>query len=690
MRSICKKLAIIAATLIFGLPGMALAQDNAENGEASQTPDNAEKNEEVTDTNGTPENTPSEQAPSEHQVTPQNPPAAQQDMDESKLQSAPAVSVTDAIASQKSSREAKKEAMRSLSSNYPANASPNNPDTAAAQTKPETITPRIIGAAPKTTERMPHFEHHGYFRTRLNVFGNYDLNTRGTSPVPASLESSQRGNTSQENISVEDSDTHIGGNLRFRYEPTIHISESVRVSGVFDIMDNLVMGTSPNGLVKNWGSHEFFSFNGATPVNGDTIGKNAISVKALYGEADTFLGTFRAGRIPAHWGLGIVYNDGGVYKREEQQLQGHGWQCLDCDSNDAVDRVEWRIRDPFFDTLYFDFSWDFINSGLASYQSQQDSYGQAFDLSEADDVIQFTISIFDRPLSQQEVDQRYRNLFELRQWTADWGILFSYREQEIAPETNAQKSNDGASATYDMYEKNAQAYVIDAWGRFLIPCPKDVMLRLEAEFVGVFGSVDLDTGAEGKSRDITQIGFALEAETQWRDLNVGLKTGVAWADNMTYSGHSIIESLDEVPMGSILRFDPNYTVDTIMFKQLMDGINNAWYLNLYGEYKFPLQMSQITMSLGARVDLTTSGPIVKNATPGNDSWYGFEGNLKLFYDESDRFRFEIGAGIFVPGNAWENVDYPVLPSQSVYEKSTSETYDPDIAWNVLANLIFMF
>ena len=133
-----------------------------------------------------------------------------------------------------------------------------------------------------------------------------------------------------------------------------------------------------------------------------------------------------------------------------------------------------------------------------------------------------------------------------------------------------------------MYKKNAKAYAVDLWGRFFIPCPKDVLLRLEAEFVGVFGSVSHDTGHDGKSRDITQIGFAFEGEVKWRDLTTGLKTGVAWADNMVYSGHSMIEQLDVVPIGSILRFDPNYTVDTIMFRELMGGINNAWYLSLYG------------------------------------------------------------------------------------------------------------
>ncbi len=226
-----------------------------------------------------------------------------------------------------------------------------------------------------------------------------------------------------------------------------------------------------------------------------------------------------------------------------------------------------------------------------------------------------------------------------------------------------------------------------------MPCDHDILLRLEAEFVGVFGSVELDTGSEGEDRDITQVGFALETEVRWRDLITGVRTGLAWSDNMVFSGHSMIEQLDAVPMGSILRFDSNYRVDEIMFRELMGGINNAWFINLYGEYKFPVTMPQTTLSLGARLDLTTSGPMVSDATPGNASWYGFEGDVKLFYDESDRFRVEIGAGLFIPGDAWENLaksDYPILPSQSVYEDSTSEDYSPDLAWNVLVNLYFMF
>ena len=179
----------------------------------------------------------------------------------------------------------------------------------------------------------------------------------------------------------------------------------------------------------------------------------------------------------------------------------------------------------------------------------------------------------------------------------------------------------------------------------------------------------------------------------WRDLNTGIKTGVAWADNTVYSGHSMIEDLSIVPMGSIMRFDPNYRIDEIMFHELMDGINNAWYMNIYGEYKFPVRLAQMTTALGARVDFSTAMAIEKSATPGNGSWYGFEGNAKLYYEETDRFKVEIGAGFFAPGKAWKHLNrssYPILPSQSVYEESTTRSYDPDVAWNVQTNLYFMF
>ncbi len=605
-------------------------------------------------------------------------------------------SLPEQVQSLDSERESQKNAMRKLSQAYPdSGQTPTAPVTTASQAPSSTSQSVIIPSASKASERIPRFEHHGYFRTKLNYFGNYDLNTRGTSPVSVPLNSKQRGEDQQPHIKVDGSDAKFFATMRFRYSPTLHIGESIRIAGSFDILDNIVLGTSPNQLRTNWGSDAFFTFNGASAVTGDNFAANAIAVKALYAEADTLIGTFRAGRIPAHWGLGLLYNDGGRYKRDEQILEGRAWKCLDCDTSDAVDRVEYLVREPFFDIAYLQFSWDFVNSGLASYNLSQDSLGQAFDLAESDDVLQFTLSLFDKPISQQEIDERYRKLYEQKKWAFDWGLMFSYRKQDQAADPSAVKQGDAAGATYMLFDKKASAYVLDLWTRHYFSLPKEVFLRLEAEVVGVFGKVKLDKAEDGTSHSITQVGFGLEAEFTWRDLRTGLKTGAAWADNMRFSGHPLVDQNTNNPMGSILRFDPNYRIDEIMFKELMGGINNAYYFNVFAEYVFPINFSQMTINLGGRLDMSTSLALEKLATPGQSRWYGFETDLKIFYEEKDSFRTEIGAGVFVPGAAWTRKTgslYPILPHHSVYEDdfNASKDYKASVAWNVVFNAIWMF
>ena len=200
-----------------------------------------------------PAQTQTEAAPAAEAAPAQTVPAAAESHDAGKNAD---IVMSQTVEDQKADRESRKEAMRNLSKQYPADAAAPAPaagagETSAAAGASEPVRARVIPAAQKTSERMPHFEHHGYFRTRLTAFGNYDLNTRGTSPVPAPLDSEQRGNATQDNIDAKDSDALLGGNLRFRYSPTIHISETVRVTGTFDILDNLVMGTTPNGLRAN-------------------------------------------------------------------------------------------------------------------------------------------------------------------------------------------------------------------------------------------------------------------------------------------------------------------------------------------------------------------------------------------------------------------------------------------------------
>ena len=174
MQSSCRKLVGSLAALAFCVPAVAMAQT-----ETVEEPDKAAAAAEGS-TDGHPES--SESAASETAPTSPEGPASGAKSAEG---SAAETSIPEALATQKSSREARKEAMRNLSKAYPSDA--EHPaatvPVAAEKVESQPIESRTIPAAAKTSERMPRFEHHGYFRTRLNAFGNYDLNTHGTSPV---------------------------------------------------------------------------------------------------------------------------------------------------------------------------------------------------------------------------------------------------------------------------------------------------------------------------------------------------------------------------------------------------------------------------------------------------------------------------------------------------------------------------
>ena len=77
-------------------------------------------------------------------------------------------------------------------------------------------------------------------------------------------------------------------------------------------------------------------------INGQ---REAIRVKHLWGEWKSPLASVAFGRMPNHWGLGIMANAG---------------QCIDCDFGDAVDRLMGTIL--LFDT-YLAIGWDFADEG---------------------------------------------------------------------------------------------------------------------------------------------------------------------------------------------------------------------------------------------------------------------------------------------------------------------------------------
>jgi len=110
--------------------------------------------------------------------------------------------------------------------------------------------------------------------------------------------------------------------MRLRLEPTINISDQVRVVAQIDVFDNLILGSTPDSLISasqpdlrtNVAQAAILS-NSQNPPGQNTF-TSAISPKRVWGEVDGQLGSLRFGRMPWHFGRGMYFNKG---------------DCADCD-----------------------------------------------------------------------------------------------------------------------------------------------------------------------------------------------------------------------------------------------------------------------------------------------------------------------------------------------------------------------
>ncbi|MFN7700675.1 MAG: TIGR04551 family protein, partial [Deltaproteobacteria bacterium] len=117
-------------------------------------------------------------------------------------------------------------------------------------------------------------------------------------------------------------------NMRLRVEPTVHLSDDVRVRMQLDLLDNLVMGSTPGGLSldSSWQRQygtlvpaQAFATTQDPPISGINSFSDSIVVRRAWAEVrNRGLGELRFGRMGAHWGLGILFNDGRGIDQDHQ------------------------------------------------------------------------------------------------------------------------------------------------------------------------------------------------------------------------------------------------------------------------------------------------------------------------------------------------------------------------------------
>ncbi len=538
---------------------------------------------------------------------------------------------------------------------------------------------------------------HGYLRMRGDISNGLDL---GLAKYPVTYPGADDRGVAYPQFPGSNSgrsDTLSSANLRFRLEPTINISEDVRIMGQIDILDNLVMGSTPDGYPANaYYPLVAFSQGQIPPTAGFNSTRNSIAVKRLWGEVMTPLGLLRFGRMPSHWGLGLLANDGGPAHYDAGPLVtrpdplGQVGQCFDCDYGSTSDRILFATK---LFGHYFVPMIDFTAEG--PYFTQVNEYnGQPVDLDQLDDVNSYILAVFKR-----DKPEDIRHALEQDEYVFNYGAQLVYRNQALdAADYHSQQvgdPNSGATQSIGNYAvRNAEAFIPDFWMRFMWG-----KLRIEMEAVMVWGKIDhtnigsnldadgnLEPHAE-EQLDMLQFGGVLQAD--YRVMNdqliLGLELGFASGDNSPGMG---VRPFEEKQFSHThgdhdvnnFRFNLDYHVDLILWRQIIGTVTDAMY------FKPSLQYN-IAEGLGAKISAIYSSAIYAASTRGKSSPLGLEFDVDFFYFSDDNFHAGVSYGMLIPFAGMQYLGED-METGGIGDFNLDD--DGDVAHRIMARLVLYF
>jgi len=433
-------------------------------------------------------------------------------------------------------------------------------------------------------------------------------------------------------------------NMRLRLQPTLSLSDNVRVHIMLDAFDNLILGSTPEVKSVN----QFGQVNGrapGVPVDSltrtvaapesfrNTVG-DALIVRRVWGEVtNSTIGQLRFGRMGHQWGLGMLWNAGEGTNILET--------ALDSDFQSEVDRIQLIGK---FKGIFFGVSWDFANKGYIA-DPVDDIQAIARDASRLDDTRQWSFMVARRldPISRAKRLARGK-------WVVNGGAYFIYRTQFLSTST-APLLGSAVDVENSFVRRDAKVYMPDGWLQALW---KD--LRLEIEFAGIFGEIqNISPGtfpptAEGAPYKLRQWAFAFEGEyrTLGKKLGVFLKGGAASGDPDVV-GLSRYEDLATQPVGkktiSTFSFHPDYRIDLILWKEILGAIAGAYYLAPAVSYD--IVRSDFGRVFGARLDFIYSRAMYQQQTYSSQANLGAEIDISVYYRTENGPQFT--DGFFVAG-----------------------------------------
>jgi uncharacterized protein (TIGR04551 family) len=452
-----------------------------------------------------------------------------------------------------------------------------------------------------------------------------------------------------DHVSPCEDKTQAGANMRLRVNPELHISDNLRIMSQLDLLDNLVLGSTPGGFARVSNVDGAFTAisnspyvpigalatTTAVPTTGINSIPNSIQVKRAWGEYATPVGQLRFGRMPTAWGLGILENAGDTYDSD--------WQS-------TIDRIMFTTGIKSLD-LYASGTWDFPNEGVTSATPEALVGGQPYDLAQLDDVNQYTLRV---------VRRRDPELTKLDLARGDavvnGGAYFAYRDQILTPDTLANTpgsaiNSTAASPSNPFIRRGLHLYTPDLWMQILYR-----HFRFEMEGVMNAGSIS-NAAPNATSVDILQWGLATQTEFRAIEDRLRLGFGFGWASgdsgalplegrtstlsptragtNSTNLGNATT-LLPRIPGSntySEFRFHPDYRIDLILNRNILGRVEGEYYFRPSAEYDFTRNSEGQKFGGGAAFIWTRASEPIQ--TPGHKPDLGLELDLSLYYQAKD-------------------------------------------------------
>jgi uncharacterized protein (TIGR04551 family) len=520
-----------------------------------------------------------------------------------------------------------------------------------------------------THRKLDLVELHGYFRVRPELFHKFDLDqppdayTSGYWLFP-------RPDGTANGAILGGGHSIAGTNMRFRLDPTLNISEEVRIKAQLDALDNLVWGSTPQYAYIRQDRVDvgILGASQVPPIAGVNSTQSNLAVKRVWGEVATPLGLLKFGRMGDQYGLGIVHNDG---------------NCLDCDYGVTVDRFQF-VAEPL-PGFYLVPTIDFDLEGLVS--GRVNTQGQPYDVSNSDDAHTFGIII-----ARKDTDQKARTRMDAGGTVVNYGLFFQYRSQRYEYKQNGTSTSFSEQDPYvtpspslSRIPRDAYLFIPDIWFKL-----ERKAFRIEFEVAAYLGKahgcLPYNDGTStrcdfNQELTIAQYGGALQ--TEWRllegNLKIQFEVGAASGDSAPGFGDKANrKSLQTRPGNTTagaqwgdyegaqygqrpcspsasssqalcqdrdirnFRFNQDYRIDLILWREIIGGITDALYLKPGVSYSFNDSLSVFGSFIYSKALKPTSTP------SGSSTQLGLEIDAGVRYQTDDGFYAQLAYGVLFP------------------------------------------